>query len=62
MLIVNKREQLKIARLPPTPVSYLSPLCGSYFDGILPKGPYLPCLRMADRALLAGNPRCITRV
>ena len=25
-----------------------------YFDGILPKGPYLPCLRMADRALLAG--------
>ena len=26
-------------------------------DGILPKGPYPPCLRMADRALLAGNPR-----
>ena len=26
-------------------------------DGILPKGPYLPCLRMADRALLAGYPR-----
>ena len=23
-------------------------------DGILPKGPYPPCLRMADRALLAG--------
>ena len=22
--------------------------------GILPKGPYPPCLRMADRALLAG--------
>ena len=27
-----------------------------YFDGILPKGPYPPCLRMADRALLAGYP------
>ena len=26
-------------------------------DGILPKGPYLPCLCMADRALLAGYPR-----
>ena len=27
-----------------------------YFDGILPKGPYPPCLRMADKALLAGHP------
>ena len=27
------------------------------FDGILPKGPYPPCLRMADRALLAWYPR-----
>ena len=27
------------------------------FDGILPKGPYPPCLRMADRALLTGYPR-----
>ena len=27
-------------------------------DSILPKGPYPPCLRMADRALLAGYPRC----
>ena len=25
-------------------------------EGILPKGPYPPCLRMADRALLAGYP------
>ena len=25
-----------------------------YIDGILSKGPYPPCLRMADRALLAG--------
>ena len=35
--------------------------CGIYentqFEGILPKGPYPPCLRMADRALLAGYPR-----
>ena len=26
-------------------------------EGILPKGPYPPCLRMADRVLLAGYPR-----
>ena len=25
-------------------------------EGILPKGPYPPCLRMADKALLAGYP------
>ena len=29
----------------------------SNIEGILPKGPYLPCLCMADRALLAGYPR-----
>ena len=29
----------------------------TYIDGILPKGPYPPCLRMADRALLAGYHR-----
>ena len=29
----------------------------AHFEGILPKGPYPPCLRMADRALLAGYPR-----
>ena len=28
----------------------------SYIDGILQKGPYPPCLHMADRALLAGYP------
>ena len=28
-----------------------------WIEGILPKGPYLPCLCMADRALLAGYPR-----
>ena len=27
-----------------------------HIEGILPKGPYPPCLRMADRALLAGYP------
>ena len=25
--------------------------------GVLPKGPYLPCVSMAGRALLAGYPR-----
>ena len=29
----------------------------SHIEDILPKGPYLPCLHMADRALLAGYPR-----
>ena len=30
-----------------------------HFRGILPKGPYLPCVSMAGRALLAGYPRFI---
>ena len=30
-----------------------------YFEGILPKGPYLPCVSMAGRALLAGYPRFV---
>ena len=29
----------------------------TYIEGILSKGPYPLCLRMADRALLAGYPR-----
>ena len=29
----------------------------SKFEGILPKGPYLPCVSMAGRALLAGYHR-----
>ena len=37
----------------------LSGCLHAYVDGILPKGPYPPCLRMADRALLAGYSRCI---
>ena len=28
-----------------------------HIEGILPKGPYPPCLRMAARALLTGYPR-----
>ena len=31
-----------------------------HMEDILPKGPHLPCLPMADRALLAGYPRYIT--
>ena len=31
----------------------------SHIDGIMPKGPYPPCLRMADRALLTGYPRYV---
>ena len=31
-----------------------------HIEGILPKGPYPPCLRMADGALLAGYPRYVT--
>ena len=37
--------------------SLLSGAWSLIIEGILPKGPYLPCLRMADRALLAGYPR-----
>ena len=37
--------------------NYYIPLFYSRIEGILPKGPYPPCLRMADRALLAGYPR-----
>ena len=28
-----------------------------HIEGILPKGPYLPCVSMASRAILAGHPR-----
>ena len=37
----------------------LSQISNPSIEGILPKGPYPPCLRMADRALLAGYPRII---
>ena len=33
-----------------------------YFEGILPKGPYLPCVSMAGRVLLAGYPRFVFRI
>ena len=32
---------------------------GGYVGGILPKGPYLPCVSMACRTLLAGYHRCV---
>ena len=32
-----------------------------HIDGILPKGPYPPCVSMADRALLAGYSRYVLR-
>ena len=31
----------------------------AHIEGILPKRPYLPCVSMADRALLAGNHRYV---
>ena len=43
---------------PPPPPPPPPPSRGlSLIDGILPKGPYLPCVSMAGRALLAGYPR-----
>ena len=36
---------------------YATALEASHIDGVLPKGPYPPCLRKADRALVAGYPR-----
>ena len=33
-----------------------------HIEGILPKGPYLPCVSMAGRALLAGYPRHVPDV
>ena len=32
-----------------------------YIEGILPKGPYLPCVSMAGRALLTGYHRCVAQ-
>ena len=33
----------------------------AHIEGILPKGPYLPCVSMAGRALLAGYPRYLSK-
>ena len=41
----------------PLAVPMMIQLTDAYINGILPKGPYPPCLRMADRALLAGYTR-----
>ena len=38
----------------------LYPCIKTHIDGILLKGPYLPCVSMAGRALLAGYPRYIS--
>ena len=40
----------------------LTQFADTYINGILPKGPYMPCLRMADRALLAVYPRYVSAV
>ena len=50
-LIFSEKNNNKEQELSPTMMKY------SYIDGILPKGPYPTCLRMADRAVLAGYPR-----
>ena len=43
-------------------VVFIMTLSLRHIEGILPKGPHPPCLRMADRALLAGYPRYVRRV
>ena len=40
-------------------IRVFSTLLVPYVEGILPKGPYLPCVSMAHRVLLAGYPRCV---
>ena len=37
----------------------LMPRHGKYFEDIMPKGPYPPCVNMAGRALLAGYHRFV---
>ena len=36
----------------------IDPVLSRHIDGIVPKGPYLPCVSMSVRPLLAGYPRC----
>ena len=44
-------------------LAYLfSPRILTYIEGILPKGPYLPCVSMAGRALLAGYHRYLPHI
>ena len=42
---------------PPPHNSIFKPIPRCIIEGILPKGPYLPCVSMAGRALLAEYPR-----
>ena len=51
-LITNNMK--KVLRIHSSNLSHTN--VTQYIEGILSKGPYLPCLRMADRALLAGYP------
>ena len=39
------------------PLNFFTPKDPIDYEGILPKGPYRPCVSMAGRALLAGYPR-----
>ena len=43
-------------------VRFVATLTTTYIEGILPKGPYLPCVSMAGRTLLAGYPRYILSI
>ena len=67
-LVVSNMERIWAGRncfsVPYTMLPGSQPLLGllswyPVFEGILPKGPYLPCISMAGRALLAGYHHCI---
>ena len=49
--------QIKVGRFNKSKLYWYQSTGYAHFDGILQKGPYPPCLRMADRALLVGYPR-----
>ena len=57
----NKTRSLQPFVVTPTTPFLVIPLGkGIHIEGILPKGPYLPCVSMAGRALLAGYPRYVS--
>ena len=43
-------------------VSTVPLYASEHVEGILPKGPYLPCVSMGGGALLAGSPRCVIQL
>ena len=58
--IITYHWKLQVLLFPNINIVYL--LCTRHIiciEGILPKGPYLPCVSMADRALLVGYHRYI---